>query len=354
MAKQKGKLTRPARLSVPAILAIGLGLVVFGYVVVRVFAAGPASLYFSPSSGSKNAGQSLAVQVYANTGGQSVNAVQIDFTYPASKLSYVSVDGTGSAFGIAASNTSGNGTVSFARGNISAVTGTVLVGTVNFTVLSSAGTATLAWLNSSAVVSATTNQNIVGTMTSAYFTVVVPSTPTPTPAPTHTPTPVPGTTHTPTPTPKSSTATHTPTPSATPTTVAAAGSSTPTPTSTPDTSGNETPASSATPAAGPLGGLADAASKLLGGRVTVLGASAAAIPVVLLVVVAGWLLWRRAHNSLTDTNPSHNPAFAPTSQGPTKVTGAPPTTAAPPQKTYMPSDNSGKSTSGGPSDPPQA
>jgi hypothetical protein len=98
--KKNAEIARPSRINVPAILLIVLGVVLFGYFITRIFAAGPASLYFTPSSGSYTAGTNLAVQVYTNTGGQGVNAVQADFTYPTTKLQVSSVDFTGSAFGI--------------------------------------------------------------------------------------------------------------------------------------------------------------------------------------------------------------------------------------------------------------
>jgi outer membrane biosynthesis protein TonB len=305
--KKNAEIARPSRINVPAILLIVLGVVLFGYFITRIFAAGPASLYFTPSSGSYTAGTNLAVQVYTNTGGQGVNAVQADFTYPTTKLQVSSVDFTGSAFGIAASESHTGGTESIARGNITAVTGTALIATVHFTVLSSAGSAALVWKNTAAVVSATTNTNILGSTPGATYTVVVggggtptPTPPTPTPVP-HTPTPVPAT-HTPTPRPGT-----TPTPTATPTTMAG---TTPTPTTSASPSSSpQTAYSSSTPqpyqSTAPSytntnSGFAATVSRLLGGHVTVLGAAGAAIPVVLLIVLAVWLLWRRAHQAMDE------------------------------------------------------
>lgn len=361
MAKKPARLSRNMHISKLGVLVVALGMVIFGFVVVRIFAAGPASLYFSPASGSYNGGSSLTVAVYTNTGGQSSNAVQADFSYDSSRLTYVSTDFTGSAFSIAASSSGGGGTVSMARGNISPITGAALIGTVHFNVLSNAGTAALSFLNSSAVVSSADNSNILGTSTAAYFTVVVPGggTPTPTPPPaTHTPTPTPGKTTpkptaTPTPasTPKTPSST-TPTPS---TAAAASPSNTPAPVAvatTPNPTNTPSVTSSPAPAAGgSLQGLADTASRLLGGHVTVAGAAGAAIPIALLVAVVVWFLWRRANRSLKDSNPSH---FAPpaTSPGPTQVTGAPPAGAVAPSKTFIPGESTDSSVSTPASPPP--
>jgi hypothetical protein len=47
-----------------------------------VFAAGSASLSFSPSSTDVNSGTDLVLKIHLNTGGQAVNAVQADVSYP--------------------------------------------------------------------------------------------------------------------------------------------------------------------------------------------------------------------------------------------------------------------------------
>jgi hypothetical protein len=47
-------------------------------------AAGPASLSLSPNNSGAKAGSDLIIKVHLNTGGQSVNAVQADITYPLS------------------------------------------------------------------------------------------------------------------------------------------------------------------------------------------------------------------------------------------------------------------------------
>jgi hypothetical protein len=236
-----------------ALAAIVLGFVGLGYAVVHIFAAtaGSASLYLTPATGTYNTGQSISVQVYVNTGGDKANAVEADFSYPSSKLKFVSVDGTGSAFGIDAASSGANGTVKIARGATTAVSGTgLLVSTVNFSV-QAAGTAALSFLNSSAVVRSTDNMNILASTTGANYTLKVAGatpTPTPTPTPTRTPTPAPTPAqHTPTAAPGTPTPKPTPTASSSPTSTPLAAGTTPTITPTP---GSGTFAASPTPGSG--------------------------------------------------------------------------------------------------------
>jgi outer membrane biosynthesis protein TonB len=223
---------------------VALAVVVLGYYVATSRAAtGPASLSLSPASGTYTTGQAITVQVMVNTGGQPVNAVQADFTYPSSKLQFQSIDGAGSVMGIDASSTGGGGSVSIARGSTSPYTGTGLLATVRFTALAS-GSAALTFSASSAVVRSTDNTNIAGTMTGASYTLSVPATPTPTPTPTaaKTPTPKPTSAKTPTPSPGAKTPTPSPVTASTPTPVVAANSGhTPTPSAAP----SSTPSASA-------------------------------------------------------------------------------------------------------------
>lgn len=170
-----------------------------------------ASMSLSPGSGTYNPGNTVTVSIYVNSGGQTVNAVQADFTYTSSRLQFQSINATGSAFAIDASSTGGGGSVSIARGNISAVSGSsLLVAKVNFTVLSgNDGTATLTLGSSSTVASSTTNQDILGSKSGASYTVTTPAPPTPPPATGGGSTPPPSSTPTTTTTPKTTTSTPT-------------------------------------------------------------------------------------------------------------------------------------------------
>jgi hypothetical protein len=163
-----------------------LGLVASPYGSTSVKAACSsgcvASMSATPSSGSYNPGNTLTVSVYVNSGGQGVNAVQADFTYPASLLQFQSINPSGSAFSIDAASSGGSGSVSIARGNISAVSGSnLLVAQVTFQVLS-AGTASITFSGSSAVVSSSSNQDILNTKSGASYTISNPAPPAPPPS----------------------------------------------------------------------------------------------------------------------------------------------------------------------------
>src|SRR5580704_6444133 len=76
-----------------AVIVVGLG----GLFNVGL-AAGSATLYLTPSSGSYSVGQTLTVSVYTNTSGDTTNAVEADFSYSSSTLQFQSIDTSGSAF----------------------------------------------------------------------------------------------------------------------------------------------------------------------------------------------------------------------------------------------------------------
>lgn len=204
------------------VLAV-IGVITSSYGAKRVSAACSAScvasMRVSPSSGTYNPGSTVVVSVYVNSGGQSVNAVQADFTYSASRLEFQSINASGSAFAIDASSSGGGGSVSIARGNISAVSGSsLLVAKVTFKVLSSTGAAAINFSSSSTVASSSTNQDILGSTSGASYTVA-------SPAPSPKPSSPPPTTSPTSPAPSENTST---TPSSTP----AAPASTPEPTTT--------------------------------------------------------------------------------------------------------------------------
>lgn len=136
-----------------------------------------ATLYFSPASGNINS-QTVNVTVYTNTGGDPVNAVEADFSYPTSKLQFQSVDGSTSAFSVDAEHTGGNGSVKIARGNTSPVTGTAIVAVVHFLMIGT-GSADLSFQGSSAVVRSTDNKSILSASPSVTYNLSgTPATPT--------------------------------------------------------------------------------------------------------------------------------------------------------------------------------
>lgn len=184
-------------------LAIGLATTAIGLGVGLTRAAGNATLTLSPSGGSHAINTTFGVTVYENSS-DPVIAVQADFSYDASKLQFISLDTSSSAFDTQYPSGGGGGTVKIARANSGgAMTGNRVVATVNFKVLTGSGSTALSFLSSSAVVRSSDNSNVWnGSPTGGTYTMTTP-TPPPTPTPTPTPTPAPTPSPTPTPTPPS-------------------------------------------------------------------------------------------------------------------------------------------------------
>ena len=173
------KLSKPARrssaLAVSVLIAAqtlaGLG---------TVQAAGNDTLYLTPASGNFTVGETFGLEIRENSNSEQVNAVQADLAFTGN-LHFVSVDATGTAFGVDAQKSGGIGYATIARGSTSPVTGDKLVAKVNFKVVAG-GTAYIEMKSSSAVVSSAENRNIVDTRGGAAFGLVTTPTPNP-PAP---------------------------------------------------------------------------------------------------------------------------------------------------------------------------
>jgi len=94
-------------LAIENLLKIGhwkLKIEIFGIFLVFVFSflifssADAATLYFSPSSGSFNVGQTFSVSVYVSSPDQAMNAASGVISFPADKLEVVSLSKSGSIF----------------------------------------------------------------------------------------------------------------------------------------------------------------------------------------------------------------------------------------------------------------
>lgn len=173
------------RRTIQAILLAVIVVVPVLQMASPAYAAVTAPLSLSASASSVVQGGTVTVYVYENSGSEPVNAVQANFTYPASSLQYDSISNS-SAFGVVAQNSGGSGSVSIARGTISPVSGQQLVASVTFTALASSGSAALAIAAGSEVVSST-NTDVSGTSSGTSITLTAPvhaPTPTPTPKPT--------------------------------------------------------------------------------------------------------------------------------------------------------------------------
>jgi hypothetical protein len=140
------------RFKLPSLLISLATLLALGMPALPANAAG-ASISLTASKSTVASGATVIIAIYVNGGGANVNAVQADLSYPASRLQYVGFSATGSAFEIAASNGGGDGTASLARGTLSPVNGSALLGTVTFRALVGSGSASIGVAGSSSLVS---------------------------------------------------------------------------------------------------------------------------------------------------------------------------------------------------------
>jgi hypothetical protein len=121
------------------------------------------TIYFNPPTQGYTVGSNITIEIRENSASTGVNAVQANFSYPSDKLTFVSADGSTSGFTTQAQSVGGNGTVTLARGVIGSLTGDQLIAKVTFKV-NIAGTANLSFVNGSALISSTTNQNIISSL----------------------------------------------------------------------------------------------------------------------------------------------------------------------------------------------
>lgn len=98
---------------------------------VPVSAAG-ASLYISASATSVTKGQIVTVNFRVNPNGENIDAVTVNATYDASKLTPKSATLTAGYFNIATDNVVGSGNVTFTAANFTATTSDQLIGSVQF------------------------------------------------------------------------------------------------------------------------------------------------------------------------------------------------------------------------------
>lgn len=184
-----------ATLKKPAIVAAaGIFAVAGAILLLTTRASTTHQLYFGPSTtDTKPVGSTFTAEVRANSGTVPVNAVEVKVLYPADKLQFVGIDGTGSAFDIdSPASGNANGVVTLSRGKVGGVKGDVPVGKITFKVLA-AGSATLSFGSGSMLLASSNNQSIVSSTGTATYAL---GSPTATPPPATqppTPSPAPGT-----------------------------------------------------------------------------------------------------------------------------------------------------------------
>lgn len=183
--KSKNSSSTEKASKVLALLALVVFAILGVVVLARTFAApggngkpggsggstsGP-SLYVTPTSQKVMVGDTVSAAVWINTAGKSVNTVQADINYDTRYLEFVDIDGAGSAFDISAESSNSNGAIRIARGSISTVTGQNLVATVHLRATAKARSTKLTFAGTSVSLDATTQQNILTTLTGATYTI---------------------------------------------------------------------------------------------------------------------------------------------------------------------------------------
>lgn len=133
------------------------------------------SIYLSPAGASIAKGSAFNVSVRVNTGGFSVDTVQANLSYPTDKLDFLGLSYSGSAFGIQAQSSGGGGSIKIGRGNLSAVSGDLLVGTITFQAKTSSGSGTVSFTGGTEADKA--GKVIVSATGSATFTFTEPAPP---------------------------------------------------------------------------------------------------------------------------------------------------------------------------------
>lgn len=129
------------------------------FVAKQTLAAG--SFYLSPASGSFGKGSTIRVGVGVNAGGDLVNAVQANISYPVDKLQFTGVSTSGSALSIFAEKYASGGVVRIAGGvSGQGFSGSKSIASINFKVLADSGSGSLSFTGGSAALSSSNNQSI--------------------------------------------------------------------------------------------------------------------------------------------------------------------------------------------------
>jgi hypothetical protein len=151
----------------PLVMAVfAAALAVAGYFIIFSHAApNPPTIYLNPASQTVGPNGTVTIDVRENSSTTTVNALQANFTYPTTLLTFVSADYTGSAFSIQAESSGASGQVKIGRGTTTPVSGDQLVAHLTFQASTTGGAATMAFNTGTALVSSTTNADILGSLT---------------------------------------------------------------------------------------------------------------------------------------------------------------------------------------------
>jgi hypothetical protein len=130
------------------------------------------TLALTPSSARLQRGDTLSLAITLDTNGQDVNAVEASVAYPADKLEFVSIDGTGSAFEVEAPVSQSAGLVTIPRGHYSAVNGSgVHVATLNLRAIANTRKAQVKILDTSSVLKYGDSTNILSRVLGGQYVI---------------------------------------------------------------------------------------------------------------------------------------------------------------------------------------
>lgn len=118
------------------------------------------NIFLSSPANSVIPGQNFSVSIKENSSKQNVNAVQATVSFPSDLLDVVSVDSSESNFKINVFESTQKGKITVTRGQIGGLMGEALIAKVNFRAKAS-GKATIKFENDTALMSSTTNTNIL-------------------------------------------------------------------------------------------------------------------------------------------------------------------------------------------------
>jgi hypothetical protein len=173
---KSGTLTNYFRIPIWGKLMVVVLIALVGvYTLMRVL-ADSSTLYLSPSSTTIQSGSNFTVAVRLSPV-SSVDSVQATLTYDSTRLQFVSIDTTNSAFPVELVATGGSGKVDIQRGIFApaSVSADALVANVTFTALSATSSTALNLTGNTAYQGAYLNPG----MTSATVTVTAPAPPPP-------------------------------------------------------------------------------------------------------------------------------------------------------------------------------
>lgn len=172
-----------------------ISFAVYYLLLVTCFApsaqAQSATLSLSPATKTVTNGSTFSAEVRVNTGGEAINTVTANLSYPSTNLKVQSIDTSGSFATIWFEldfSTSGSIKLTGSLPTPGTTGSNLLFATINF-LAQNEGTAQVSFDASSATYRNSDSSNILGTKTGAIYTISSTTPPTPTSTPTPTPTP---------------------------------------------------------------------------------------------------------------------------------------------------------------------